>query len=208
MSLLLAQRRPSFYLTSGSGQEALHDLTDRYLRRMIADGMIPEELGNASLQAEIQPLVAAPSLPPPPFVQLKAQNQIRANLLTLLGVPRLYALDRYDLTVETTIDLDRQAVATDFLMRIVDSSYVRESGLATFRLLDRGDPARVLYSLTLSERTPEGNRIRIQTDNFDGPFNINEGSRIELGSTAKLRTLITYLEMVEQLHQETGLPSA
>ena len=202
LSLLLAQRRPSFYLASGSGQEALQDLTDQHLRRMMADGRIPVELGTASLQAEIQPLVAAASLPPPPFVQLKAQSQVRSSLLTLLGVPRLYDLDRYDLTVETSIDLAKQEVATDFLRQMADSAYIRESGLATFRLLERGDPTRVLYSLTLSERTPEGNRIRIQTDNFDGPFNINEGSRIELGSTAKLRTLVTYLEMVEQLHDE------
>ena len=84
---------------------------------------------------------------------------------------------------------------------------MRESGLATYRLLERGDPSRVLYSLTLSERSPEGNRIRVQTDNFNGPFNVNEGSRIELGSTAKLRTLVTYLQMVEGLFEEmSALP--
>ena len=33
LSLLLAQRRPSFYLASGSGQEALKTLTDQYLRQ-------------------------------------------------------------------------------------------------------------------------------------------------------------------------------
>ena len=202
LSLLLAQRRPSFYLASGSGQEALHDLTDRHLRRLVDDGMIPDDLGEAALQADIQPLVAAPALPPPPFVKLKAQSQIRSSLLSLLGVPQLYVLDRYDLTVDATIDLAKQEVATDFLRRMADSTYVQESGLATFRLLDQGDPTRVIYSFTLSERTPLGNRIRIQTDNFNGPFNINEGSRIELGSTAKLRTLITYLEMVERLHDQ------
>ena len=114
LSLLLAQRRPSFYLASGSGQEALHDLTDQHLRRMMADGVIPASLGNAALEAEIVPLVAAPALPQPPFVQLKAQNQIRSSLLSRLGVSRLYELDRLDLTVETTIDLAKQEVATQF----------------------------------------------------------------------------------------------
>ena len=206
LSLMLAQRRPSFYLASGSGQEALQGLTDQHLRRMTADGIIPPSLGRAALEAEIVPLVAAPPLPQPPFVRLKAQNQIRSSLLSRLGVSRLYELDRLDLTVETTIDLAKQEVATDFLTQITDPNYVRESGLATYRLLEQGDPSRVLYSLTLSERSPEGNRIRIQTDNFNGPFNINEGSRIELGSTAKVRTLVTYLQMVEGSSQRVGPP--
>lgn len=132
LSLMLAQRRPSFYLASGSGQEALKELTDQQLRRMFGAGIIPGELGTASLQAEIQPLLAAPALPAPPFVELKAQSQIRSSLLSLLGVPQLYALDRLDLTVETTLDMARQEVATNFLTRLADSAYVHESGLAAF----------------------------------------------------------------------------
>ena len=191
----------------GSGQVALHNLTDQHLRRMMADGVIPASLGNPGLKPKSFPFLAAPTLLQPPFVQLKAQNQIRSSLLPRLGVSRLYELDRLDLTVETTIDLAKQEVATNFLTQITDPAYVRESGLATYGLLERGDPSRVLYSLTLSERSPEGNRIRIQTDNFNGPFNINEGSRIELGSTAKLRTLVTYLQMVEGLFEEWSLLS-
>ena len=49
--------------------------------------------------------------------------------------------------------------------------------------------------------------LRIQTDNFDQPFDINEGVKIELGSTAKLRTLVTYLEIIAGLHERyAGLP--
>ena len=49
--------------------------------------------------------------------------------------------------------------------------------------------------------------MRIQTDNFDQPFDINEGVKIELGSTAKLRTLVTYLEIIAELHERyAGLP--
>jgi hypothetical protein len=35
--------------------------------------------------------------------------------------------------------------------------------------------------------------VRVQTDSTDQPFDINEGSKLELGSTAKLRVLTTYL---------------
>ena len=202
LSLLLAQRRPSFYLASGSGQEALRTLTDQYLRLMTRDGVVPEDLGRAALEAQVRPRVESPPLPRPSFVERKAQNQIRSGLLPLLGVPQLYDLDRFDLTVETTLDYRRQRIATEALVRMNDPVFVREAGFAEVPMLHRGDPSRVIYSFTLSERTSQGNRIRIQTDNFDGPFNINEGSRIELGSTAKLRTLVTYLELVEKLHDD------
>jgi membrane peptidoglycan carboxypeptidase len=41
----------------------------------------------------------------------------------------------------------------------------------------------------------------VQTDSTDQPFDINEGSKLELGSTAKLRVLATYLEIIAELHQ-------
>ena len=74
-------------------------------------------------------------------------------------------------------------------------------GLKGFHLLDdRGDPARVIYSFTLYEKTAGANRVRVQTDSFDQPFDINAGARLDLGSSAKLRTLISYLEIVAALH--------
>src|SRR4029077_14170484 len=68
---------------------------------------------------------------------------------------------------------------------------------------------RVIYAVVLHERTEQGNVVRVQVDNFDSPFNVIEGSKLEHGSTAKLRTLISYLEIVEQLYREhTGRPAA
>ncbi len=64
-----------------------------------------------------------------------------------------------------------------------------------------GDPKGVLYSVTLMERTADGNAVRVQTDNYEGPLSLSGSSRLELGSTAKLRTLVTYLEIVEELHE-------
>ena len=60
------------------------------------------------------------------------------------------------------------------------------------------------YSFTLFEKTPEGVRCAMQTDNTDQPFDINEGSKLELGSTAKLGVLTTYLEIVTELHGSYG----
>ncbi|EPM86502.1 hypothetical protein A249_26425, partial [Pseudomonas syringae pv. actinidiae ICMP 18804] len=56
------------------------------------------------------------------------------------------------------------------------------------------------YSFTLFERGADGSRVRVQTDSTDQPFDINEGSKLELGSTAKMRVLTTYLEIIAELH--------
>jgi membrane peptidoglycan carboxypeptidase len=60
----------------------------------------------------------------------------------------------------------------------------------------------VLYSFTLYERGEETNVVRVQTDNFSQPFDINEGAKLELGSTAKLRALATYLDVLATLHEQ------
>ena len=54
--------------------------------------------------------------------------------------------------------------------------------------------------LTLFERGDRRNYLRLQVDNLDQPFELNEGAKLDLGSTAKLRTLVTYLEIVAGLH--------
>ena len=60
----------------------------------------------------------------------------------------------------------------------------------------------MIYSFTLYEKTPQGNLLRIQADNLNQPFDINSQARLDLGSTAKLRTLVTYLEIIARLHAD------
>ena len=67
-------------------------------------------------------------------------------------------------------------------------------------LLASGDPSKVIYSFALYERLPDANVLRVETDNYNQPLSINQGTRLQLGSTAKLRTLVNYLQIVEQLH--------
>src|SRR5262249_55874940 len=63
-------------------------------------------------------------------------------------------------------------------------------------------PSQVTYSLLLFERLPEGDVARVHADNLDQPFDPNTGMRMELGSTAKLRTLADYLQTIEKLRAE------
>jgi membrane peptidoglycan carboxypeptidase len=106
-----------------------------------------------------------------------------------------------DLEVETSLDLPTQRRVTEVLRRLSDPKAAGDMGLYGHRLLDAGASGNsLIYSLTLYERGDGVNYLRVQADNLDQPFDINQGAKLDLGSTAKLRTLITYLEIIAELH--------
>ena len=197
LSLLLATRRPYHYLTED--QSALDAFTDSYLRVLARAGVIDQRLRDAALD---QPLRFRQLSPPAPVAwsERKGANLMRARLAGLLNVPALYDLDRLDLTAQSTLDGSVQEAVSRTLQSLRDPGAVDALGLKGFHLLERGEPDRVVYSFTLYERRPGANVVRVQTDNLDQPLDINAGARLDLGSTAKLRTLITYLELVADLH--------
>lgn len=199
LSLLLAARRPTEYLATNTA--ALEARTNAYLRLLAAEGLISPALRDAALAVRLEPRRRV--VPPAPaFVDRKAADGARVELLSRLGLATTYELDRLDLTARTSLDAPATEAVTAVLGRLAEPGDARELGLAAPRLLGSGHPARVTYSVTLYERGPFGNHLRVQADTFDGPLNVNEGTRLELGSTAKLRTLVTYLEIVEALHRE------
>ena len=128
-------------------------------------------------------------------MERKGANLVRARLTSMLSVPALYDLDRLDLTARSTLDAPAQDAVARLLRSLREPATLERLGLVGEKLLGGGDPARVLYSFTLYERGQGANRVRVQTDNLDQPLDINGGARLDLGSTAKLRTLITYLEI-------------
>jgi membrane peptidoglycan carboxypeptidase len=121
--------------------------------------------------------------------------------MTQLGLPSLSTVDRLDLTAEATLDGAAQDAATRVLRNLRDPEFIAAAGLHQPRLLGKGDPAAVLYAFTLYERVGGASLLRVQTDNLDQPLDINEGVKLDLGSTAKLRTLVTYLDVVADLHE-------
>jgi len=199
LTLLLAHRRPSYLLLQPDGRDELRKLTDQHLRRITREGIIPAELRDAALAVDLALRSRAPAGPRVSFIERKGADAVRTELLGVTGVGTLYELDRFDLTVGTTLDLRAQEQVTRLLGRLTDPA---------FGVLDHGNPARVIYAVVVRERTETGNVVRVQVDNVDSPFNVVEGSKLELGSTAKLRTMISYLEIVEQLYlRNAGRPA-
>lgn len=200
LSLMVAQRRPSYYL--GEGQRELYELTDRYLRLLGAAGVIPPTLRDAALGIKIRLLPVSKSQRPASFVGRKAASALRTHLADLLGMPRLYDIDRLDVIAGTTFNSELQRSVTEALGKLDNPAAAKALGLYGLRMLSPGDdPRRLAVSFTLFERSKRANLLRVQADNLDQPFDINEGSKLNLGSTAKLRTLINYLEIVTKLHR-------
>jgi len=197
VALMIAHRRPSWYLAGG--RDELTRSTDAYLRLLAEAGLIDARLRDAALAQPLayRDLVADPAwLPATPG---KGTTAVRTRLAGLLDTS-LYSLDRLDAELVTTLHGGLQQAVGDHLARLTDPAFARSQGLIGERMLQPATLGAVRYSFTLVERSAGGNRVRVQTDTTDQPLDINEGSKLELGSTAKLRVLATYLELVAELH--------
>lgn len=197
LALMIAHRRPSYYL--GRGHDDLERLADAHLRLLAEAGLIGAELRDAGLRAAL--VFRDPQTNPAraPADADKGAMLVRTRLAGMLDVS-LYELDRFDLRASATLDQQLQATVSAYLARLAEPDFAREAGIIGERLLTPAQLTKVHYSFNLFERTEDGNRVRVQTDTTDQPLDINEGSKLELGSTAKLRVLASYLEIIAELH--------
>jgi membrane peptidoglycan carboxypeptidase len=199
LSLFIAHRRPSHYLLDDPAALLAH--TNLYLNMLSAAGLISPALRDAALPLALSVHQHATPATDASFAAHKGVNLIRTDLLTRLGLPGLYDLDRLDLVVQSTLDKTAQEKVAHHLRQLQNPAYITEQGLRGKGLIgEHADPSKVHYSLVLYERGAQSNLRRIHTDNVDQPFDINTGVKLDLGSTAKLRTLITYLQVVASLH--------
>ncbi|MGP0172180.1 transglycosylase domain-containing protein [Pseudomonas sp. NCHU5208] len=205
LSLMIAQRRPTYYLAQG--RKDLQALTDSHIRLLASAGVIDTKLRDAALDQpmEYRDWALQPNLRT--VENDKGISVVRSRLSSLLGMP-LYDLDRLDLSAHSTLQHDLQQAVSRYLQRLAEPGFAEDIGLFGERLLSPQKTAAVRYSFTLFERTASGSLVRVQTDSTDQPFDINEGSKLELGSTAKLRVLATYLEIIAELHRRHASKSA
>ncbi|QDA62465.1 penicillin-binding protein [Hymenobacter jejuensis] len=199
VSLMIAQRRPYYYLRP-EGRAQLSALTGSYLRLMAQSGYISAALRDASLSREVTFRDFSKNPPVIPKEIDKGILMVRTHLSELLDVP-LYDLDRFDLAVTTTLQKDLQKQVSAYLDRLSDPEFAGTTGLFGEHLLTPNHTRQMRYSFILYESTPQGNMVRVQADNTDQPFDINEGSKLELGSTAKLRVFVQYLEVIAEIHK-------
>ena len=203
LSLMVAHRRPSYYLDA-AGRDDLERLCDSHIRVLARENIVPPELAAAALKERLVFRDFRRDPAQRPISASKGVNMARNRLASLLRCS-LYDLDRLDLSIDTTIDSALQKRVDDYLRSLENPKTAGHYGLIGKSLLAPNQTGVVRYSFTLFEKNPAGTMVRVQTDTVDGPFDINEGSKLELGSTAKLRTLATYLQIVSELYDEFSL---
>ncbi|WP_166837998.1 transglycosylase domain-containing protein [Rheinheimera pleomorphica] len=197
IALIVAQRRPSYYLLQGRND--LANLSNRYISLMQQQGIVPAGLANKALAQKLS-FHAKAALVAQPGQDFKATTMVRNRLGQLLD-QNMYQLDRLDLLSRTSINTALQRDISQHLHSLSQYQTAEQAGLFAERLLQPGQQANVRYSFTLYQTTDNGNKVRVQTDNTDQPFDMNDASKLELGSTAKLRVLVSYLQMVAELHR-------
>jgi len=201
LSLLISQRKPSYYLLVGRKQ--LNATADSHLRLLAEAKVITPAFRDAAIRERIVFHSNGKKKIEGQFVENKAANALRAELSGRLGVPRLYDLDRLDVAASATLHAPTQRAVASFLRRLSDPVVVEAAGLYGHYLLEAdNDLTKPIYSFTLYENTEDGALLRVQADNLNQPFDINKGAKLDMGSSAKLRTLITYLQLVTELHNQ------
>jgi membrane peptidoglycan carboxypeptidase len=200
LSLLIAQRAPSFYLVQNTA--SLETLTTSYLRLLASNGIITQRVAEWAIAQPLHVRRAAATGRAKSFVDMKAATWMRSQLMDTLGLANAYDLDRLDLSARATLDGAAEREVSARLAAAQTVKGAQAAGIYGFQMLKPGDdPSKISFSFTLFERGKGENVLRVQTDSVDQPFDVNQGSRLNLGSTAKLRTLILYLQIVTQLHE-------
>ncbi len=198
LALLCAAHAPTRYLVAD--RDALRERVDYFTRKLQGVGAIDAEFSRRLLSVPIAFLPRDPAPPRRLTPRLKTAAFLRARLADMLDVHDFYDLDQLDLDVRSTIDVGLTRSVEGLFQQLRDPAFLDANGLRGEHLLSQGDPGGAVYGFLLLERTRRGDLLRVHLDTLDQPFDVNEGMKMELGSTAKLRTLANYLEIVADLH--------
>ncbi len=189
LSLILAERRPNYYLNKNAA--ALEALCATYLNLLYKNGIISHYLYINSLKTGVifnkHGIKTEKSK--------KGDLNIRNSLFTMLRNNNLYDMNNMDIETKTVIDRSVQNKINLALANIDLSDLKGRRLLAT-----HNDLNDLNIGFTLFKSNGNVNDLIIQTDNENKEFNINDGMKLELGSTAKLRTLVTYLETIAEIY--------
>jgi membrane peptidoglycan carboxypeptidase len=196
LSLFVAQRRPTTLLLEHPDELIAH--TRAQLPRLARAGVISKELRDAALEVDFRPVGSSERDTREQRLARRLSSPVRSRLAAMLGTRGFYDLDRLDLSVESTLDVEAQKLLSRRVDRFSDPEVAAATGLVGMRLLDPGSTDGVKFSLNVYERGVDAHRLRAQVDNSDGALDLSDGVKLDLGSTAKLRTLVTYLELISQ----------
>jgi membrane peptidoglycan carboxypeptidase len=195
LSLIISQRRPNYYLLKN--RDALEKLTNVYLNLLYKENIISYDVYYNSLNYKL-------TFNPRKEINNKLDKgnlSVKRNLMGLLGENEVYKINTFDMVANSTTDIDFQN-KTSKLINDIQENPTKYKMFGSHLLSGNNDIKKMMISFSLYEIVENSNYLRIQVDTSDGEFNLNDGMKLELGSTAKLRTLITYLYVVSKIYEE------
>jgi membrane peptidoglycan carboxypeptidase len=203
LGLVLAAGRPHLFLVQDT--DALRARTDRFLNMLCDAGVISSVLRDAALAANPEFKLLRYQSHSPTRDERDGARPTRTHLLDLLGLDSLYELDRIDARIQTTTydDIETEVQAT--LDAVRDPNSETAIRLHSIGLLNSEDPRAITLSFSLYERTDTANKLRVYSDTRRASRSVDESIMLDLGSTAKLRTLATYLEIVAEIYDRDDL---
>ncbi|MDI7065739.1 transglycosylase domain-containing protein, partial [Klebsiella pneumoniae] len=151
LSLMIAQRAPSYFLRHGYSD--LEHRTDSYIRLLAYGAVISPALRDAALSAQVVLRHAPdPAQNTDSFVSRKAVTSMRSHLLAALGIRSFYELDRLDLQATGTLNNAVQQAVSDRLAAAATRDGAKAAGIVGFEMLRASDdPSKIAYSFTLFE---------------------------------------------------------
>ena len=199
LSLILATRRPARYL--GNDPHYLNERLELYLRELFRAGVISGKLAATARGVGIAFAPSVPPVGPATFVERRAADGVRVEAMDLLGVDQFYDLDRLDLRIETTLDAAAQQRIQEKFRAMLDVDFLAANGMFGKRLLNPAFVDSVLVTFSLFKTDLDGNQLLVHADNLNQPLDLQRSAKLELGSTAKLRTLANYLNVMAALYE-------
>ena len=197
LSLFVAQRRPTTLLLERP--EELLAQTRAHLPLLARAGVISKELRDAALAVELPPGRRRRARPPRPAARAAAREpRARAARGDARNARLLRPRPARPRRREHARRRRAEAAQRSASIASPTRRSPRRPACVGMRLLDPGSTDGVKFSLNVYERGVDAHRLRAQVDNSDGALDLSDGVKLDLGSTAKLRTLVTYLELIAQ----------
>jgi membrane peptidoglycan carboxypeptidase len=206
LTLVMAVQMPAKVLQTEKGFSAAQKRLENFLPALVQDGIISSRFADMvrAEQLSFADLGKHPVKTGKKETE-KYTNALRVDLMQKLGLPAkngLYDLDRFDVTAKTTIDARVNEAVTKRLRSFNNPEVAKATGLTGFQLLRPERAAEVIWAITIHEMRDGVPLERVRTDNSPNPLDETKGGLQELGSTSKLRTLSTYLQIVEEMHKK------
>lgn len=199
LTLIMAVKQPTDFLIKD--RAAMQERMDGFISIMANDGIISERFAKMVAETDIT-FEKTLHTDYQEHDTLKSTDTMRITLMEQMGYDDLNQMEMFDIQAQSTIDATTNRAVEALLHQFKDPEADITQNLMGYRLAKPHNVNQIEYAITMYQRTDDANLLRIQADTFSGQFNLNANAKLELGSTAKLRTLVTYLEIIAELHTE------